>query len=226
MKPKLINKIESRHFAKGKYLVYGLFQCPSCDNTFECPISHVNTNRKRNCGCRIAIDVEDNVNGINILQDLGVINGRRNVLITCTQDGCINTYAVIYSSLKAGKCKLDCGCKKNTPKIKENKVSNKPVSIRNHSLYDDKLYYTWKGMKRRCYSKTHPKYIHYGARGITVCNEWRNSYIQFATDMGAKQHTGLSLDRIDNNKGYYKENCRWATCKEQNNNKRNNKLYI
>jgi len=88
-----------------------------------------------------------------------------------------------------------------------------------------KLFYVWVNMKTRCYNKNGQDYKNYGARGITICQEWL-SFENFVKDMESTYQEGLLIDRINNNKGYYKENCRWATRVIQNNNKRNVKRYL
>ena len=75
-------------------------------------------------------------------------------------------------------------------------------------------------MKSRCYRKNHPRYDDWGGRGITVCDEWLNSYEQFAKDMGEKPTPYHTLDRIDNDLGYSPGNCKWSTPLEQSNNTR------
>jgi hypothetical protein len=79
----------------------------------------------------------------------------------------------------------------------------------------------WHGMRARCHNPKNQAYPRYGGRGIFMCDEWRDNFDCFYEDMGPKPH-GFDLDRIDNNKGYSKENCQWVTRKENCRNTRNN----
>ena len=83
-------------------------------------------------------------------------------------------------------------------------------------------YISWKSMKSRCLNPKAANYPAYGGRGITVCESWM-VFSNFLKDMGERPD-GTSLDRIDNTKGYCKENCRWVSFLEQGANKKNNLL--
>lgn len=92
---------------------------------------------------------------------------------------------------------------------------------RTHGKTRTEAWNTWVNMIQRCSNSNHPDYEYYGGRGIEVCADWLD-FLNFLRDMGERPTSKHTLDRINNNLGYSKSNCRWATRKEQSMNTRRN----
>lgn len=107
-------------------------------------------------------------------------------------------------------------------------ASRPDLALRNklnatHGMTKSTTWKSWRAMRERCLTPSHKDYPRYGAVGITVCQAWASSFEQFLSDMGERPE-GTSIDRIDGGKGYEPGNCRWATSKQQGNNKKSNVL--
>lgn len=88
-------------------------------------------------------------------------------------------------------------------------------SATKHGMWGTPEWRAWASMKNRCYNKNVPGYHRYGGRGITICDRWRKSFENFYSDMGPRPSNNHSLDRVNNDRGYTPDNCRWATREEQ-----------
>ena len=123
------------------------------------------------------------------------------------------------------QCRCECGTVKTVARgdLRKSYGGTKSCGCGRSSAYgmcNSPEYTSWKGMKRRCYSRKDPWYHLYGGRGITVCDRWRHSFASFFDDMGPKPFPEASVDRIDNEGHYTPENCRWASKAEQSQNSR------
>lgn len=134
-------------------------------------------------------------------------NKSKQALYKCS---CGNEVVKIIAQVNNGHV-TSCGCLWRKPK-------------HGHAMpgVQSRTYRTWCSLKQRCLNKDNTNYASYGGKGISVCDEWLD-FENFYKDMGNRLEN-TSIDRIDNNKGYSKSNCRWATRKEQQNNISTNRI--
>lgn len=97
--------------------------------------------------------------------------------------------------------------------------------ITRHGKVHGPEYAAWMAAKMRCHNPKNPAYFRYGGRGIQMHPLWRESFEAFYAELGPRPHESLSLDRINNDKGYEPGNCRWATIEQQAKNKRPRSAY-
>lgn len=147
-----------------------------------------------------------------------ITNGRKKYLV---EGKCVcGVVKWFYNySLKINQNKKSCGCKRT--------INKNPLKKREkHGMSKTRLYKIWDGICQRTGNPNRKESVNYGDRGITMCNEWRNSFIAFynwSIENGYKDD--LSIDRINNDCGYYPDNCRWADKITQANNTRRSQIY-
>ena len=150
---------------------------------------------------------------LTVLESAGVHvcpSGHRVSMWKCVCD--CGTVCVMYGNYIRNKPHPSCGCRKI-------------AKATTHGRSKDDVYSIWRGMIKRCHLPGSTSYRLYGAAGVSVCERWRESFEAFIADVGERPSSSHSIDRYPNCTGNYEPgNVRWATAKEQNNNKTDNRL--
>lgn len=151
---------------------------------------------------------------LTVVEYLPGLRSAPNVRVRCE---CGVVKLVRKNALRSGT--KSCGCKWKEM-LRSARVRHGQSGTRNQKK--TKAYEVWCSMRRRCNEPSHKSYADYGGRGISVAPEW-NEFSVFLADMGPPPR-GMQLERVDNSRGYSKANCVWATPKQNNNNRRSNRL--
>lgn len=198
-----------------------IWECKcDCGNIVEVSTSALRSGNTKSCGCLKSENLVGMKFGRLTVMDRESPKSKKTKGLWICKCECGNVIKVNTSALKSGNT-TSCGCKR--------KETLRQLRTK-HGESDTRLYKVWLDMKRRCYNAKDVDYKNYGGRGITVCDEWKDSFVNFSQwayengyDKDAPKGQ-CTIDRIDVNGCYEPENCRWVNIHIQSNNKRNNRI--
>ena len=198
-----------------------IWECKcDCGNIVEVSTNALRSGNTKSCGCLTSENLVGMKFGRLTVIDRESPKSKKTKGLWVCKCECGNVIKVNTSALKSGNT-TSCGCKR--------KETLRQLRTK-HGESDTRLYKVWLDMKRRCYNAKDVDYKNYGGRGITVCDEWKDSFVSFSQwayengyDKDAPKGQ-CTIDRIDVNGCYEPENCRWVNIHIQSNNKRNNRI--
>lgn len=195
---------------------YWLCEC-GCENKTRLVVKGYDLKRghSNSCGClqREKNDITGKTFGRLTVLGLDHITDRGRTYWLC-ECGCENkTHVVVRRDGLISGNTLSCGC------LHSEELTNR---LTKHGMSQSRIYKTWVGVQQRCNNERNPRFDDYGGRGITLCDEWSTfeNFRDWALNNGYSDE--LSIDRIENDKGYSPDNCRWADSVTQQNNTRKN----